>query len=110
MNVPEGCELIVRVEKITDYLLNLNHPDGRPKALFFIANGLNGSSPEPFITLLYKHFETNSNNLILETQFGTKFIIEGNMTMPNGSIHLLRSIWIREHENKFIKFVTAYKI
>lgn len=110
MSIPDGCVLEVSLEKVTGYLLNPDHADGRPKALFFLSNGLNRNDPEPFIALLHTHFETCDNPTVLETPFGTKYMAEGKLTMPNGTIHLLRSVWIREHGEKIIKFVTAYKI
>jgi hypothetical protein len=102
--------LEVPLEKITAYLLDPEHADGRPKALFFLSNGLDGNDPGRFITLLHLHFESSAATTILETPFGTKYVGEGPMKMPNGTVHLLRSVWIREHEQKIIKFVTAYKI
>lgn len=110
MTVPDGHTLEVRAEKVTDYLLNADHPDGRPKALFFLSNGLDRNNPSTFISLLKEHFKASENHSVTDSPFGTKYVIEGKVALPNGSIQLLRSIWIRESEQKIIKFVTAYRI
>jgi hypothetical protein len=53
-----GC--IVEDAKIRDYLLNLEHEDGAPKAKFFIARGFAQDEPAPFIAALRRHFLENT--------------------------------------------------
>ena len=35
MPIPDAERVIIAAEKIRDYLLNLEHPDGGPKAIWF---------------------------------------------------------------------------
>src|SRR5260370_30737091 len=39
MRLPKADAVIIAKEKITDYLLNPQHPDGAPKAVFFAGHG-----------------------------------------------------------------------
>jgi hypothetical protein len=51
----------VPIEKITNYLLNLSHPDGGPKAQFFINGGFSGDRPELLALALLDHFRHNQS-------------------------------------------------
>lgn len=110
MNLPEGHVLEVRRAKIVDYLLNVNHPDGRPKALFFICNGLSRDRPEELTAILRKHFLECETPVITESPFGMKIVVEGDIRLPTSTLFRFRSVWIQEEGKKIINFVTAYRI
>jgi hypothetical protein len=105
MSIPDGCVLEVSLEKVTGYLLNPDHADGRPKALFFLSNGLNRNDPEPFIALLHTHFETCANPTIRNQVCGGGQADHAQRNHPSAAKRLDQRTW-----EKIIKFVTAYKI
>jgi len=96
--------------KIQAYLLNPNHPDGKAKADFFMANGINSDTELQLENLLKQQATQNDITTQLTTPFGIKYIFESPIEFPNGKTHIIRSVWIRSTNEKVIKFVTAYKI
>ncbi|MGE0636512.1 MAG: DUF6883 domain-containing protein [Bacteroidia bacterium] len=110
MKIPSDSILEIDKNKIQNYLLNPNHPDGKAKADFFIANGINSNTAKEFENLLKHQATTIEITKELITLFGKKYIFESRIEFPNGKLHLIRSVWITGQTEKVIKFVTAYKI
>lgn len=100
--------LTIPSDKLSEYLLNLDHPDGGPKAQFFLDRGF---SPPPNVWLIQALFHhARPSNLVkdMATGFGTKYVYEGIMRMPDESSHRVRSVWF-EYPNDPRRFlVTAY--
>ncbi len=46
MPIPGAQSAVIPLEKLTDYLLNLSHPVGGPKARWFLALGYSPNRPE----------------------------------------------------------------
>jgi hypothetical protein len=110
MKLPEGSILEIAENKIKDYLLNPNHPDGKSKAEFFIANGINLESIELFEELLKQQASVCEIAKIITTFYGIKYVFESSIKFPTGKSHNIRSVWIAGQNQKKVKFVTAYKI
>lgn len=100
-------DIIVEEKKITDYLLNDKHPDGRNKAELFTKNGFD---QESFFKALVEHLKNNDIMNVEDLSFGKKYVTEGSIDAPNGKKVYLRTVWIVYFEKKFIKLVTAYPI
>ncbi len=110
MKLPSDTILEIAKNKLRAYLLNPNHPDGKAKADFFIANGINSETEWQFENLLKQQATQHEISKQLTTPFGIKYIFESPIVFPNEKTHVIRSVWIREATEKVIKFVTAYKI
>jgi len=52
MKLPPSSEIEINHGKIQHYLLNPNHPDGKAKADFFMANGVTLSNAQELKELL----------------------------------------------------------
>lgn len=110
MKLPSDCILEIEKNKIVNYLLNPNHPDGKVKADFFSANGINSGNAVLLEVLLKQQALNNEITKKAATIYGLKYIFESVLKFPNNKNHLIRSVWISEENEKIIKFVTAYKI
>ena len=101
---------IIEDRKITDYLMNEEHPRGKNKAIVFMSRGFSKERVVEFKNRLVQHAKENKIILREETIFGAMYIIEGKINAPEGRVLNIRSVWIVENRQNFPKFVTAYPI
>lgn len=100
---------VVHLDKITKYLLNLEHPDGGPKAQFFQAGGFSLDEPEKLREALIAHYRNNKPSSHCKDRFGgTKIVIDASMQVPDGRTPIVRSVWRIEPGMRTANFVTAY--
>ena len=78
MKLPFLERSIVPEEKITDYLLSSNHPDGKHKAAFFTAFGFNQTRWLEMAAALLSHVQAHEVTKSIQIPFGMKYIIEGD--------------------------------
>ncbi len=103
-------QIEVDKNKITEYLLNTAHPDGGPKAQFFLQCGFTKDRWTTLADALKRHASVHAVAKEEKTLFGTKYVIEGILETTTHRRPLIRSVWfLKEHEKK-IKLVTAYPI
>jgi hypothetical protein len=77
LKLPDSEPLRVDREKVVQYLLNHEHPDGRGKALYFERFGFKASEWETLATALRAHGRTHEVVSVVESRFGTRYIVEG---------------------------------
>ncbi len=103
-------QLLIEEQKVRQYLLNTDHPDGGSKARFFIRHGFDPSGWRTFARAIRNHamlFPVKSEQ---KTPFGTKYVIEGFLETPKFNKVLIRSVWmIRINEQNPI-LITVYPI
>jgi hypothetical protein len=102
MHLPNREEAHVDRRKLTDYLLNRNHPDAKGKSVFFTEQYDNDW--KQLRNDLLKH-AAGSVVRKEETRHGTTYVIEGAL-----SGMLVRSVWIIRSGESFPRLVTAYPI
>lgn len=108
MKLPNVDQADVPLEKITSYLLNTGHDEGRGKALFFLHVGFSVEQWAVLAQTLLRHAQEHEVVKAETTRFGTRYVIEGAMQTPNGRIVQIRSVWsIAQHESN-PRLVTAY--
>lgn len=110
MKLPNLDQAEIPKEKITNYLLSIAHRDGRHKATFFMQYGF---SPENWAALaeaLRRHAADNEIMKIEQTPFGTRYIIEGPLSTPDGRNPLVRVVWFVEHNEVIPRLATAYPL
>jgi len=44
------------------------------------------------------------------TPLGVRFVVEGDMTMPDGAVAAIRAVWFIERGERAPRFVTAYPL
>ncbi|MDO8673153.1 MAG: hypothetical protein Q7O66_17245 [Dehalococcoidia bacterium] len=75
MKLPNADKARVDNTKVTDYPLSPSHPDGRNKAVFFMAFGFTIENPEVLRQALQKHGATQSVTGIAESGFGKRYTV-----------------------------------
>jgi hypothetical protein len=108
VKLPRVEDAIVDERKLTEYLLAEGHPVGRTKARFFQGLGYSRSSADALRRALLAHARDNEISIVEETQFGSKYAVEGELPGLEGRTAQVRVIWFVEAGEKRPRFVTAY--
>jgi hypothetical protein len=102
--------IYVNPQKVRDYLLNINHPDGGPKAKLLLNFGFTPSDAPVPENAIVSHAMSNEVSATIATAFGEKYLIEGPFENPIGKALKIRSVWVKELNGEMINFVTLYPI
>ena len=108
MRLPNGEEAYVAREKITQYLLNRNHPDGVSKALFFSGFGFDVERWRVLADALRILGATHDVVEISEIEWGIEYVVEGELETPDGRNPRIRTVWIVRRGSDTPRLVTAY--
>jgi hypothetical protein len=107
MPIPDAERATAAPEKIRDYLLNLDHPDGGSKAVWFHSLGYIRDEwhllAEDLLAIAHdcRTFDTET------TPFGVKYKAAGLVGRPNHRPGLVLTVWIVEDGDP-PRLVTAY--
>ena len=101
--------LHIRRSKLTHYLLDPGHPDGGPKAVYFLGFGFRRDRPEPLADALLEHARVNPVVRIERTRWGIKIVVDGPLATPDGRDPGVRAVWIGE-DGGAAELVTAYPV
>jgi len=110
MRLPAVNDAEVPRAKIVLYLLNPEHRAGKGKARFFSGRGF---APEHWLALaeaLRQHARENDVARQEITPLGARLVVEGPMTMADGTVAGVRSVWFIEAGERTPRFVTAYPL
>src|SRR5688572_15284522 len=78
--------------KLVDHLLSEAHPDGHGKARFFSSHGFSSSGWQVLADPLRAHTMTQRVVESATTAFGVRYIIEGELEVPDGRRPVLRVV------------------
>lgn len=110
MKLPNYENAVISEEKIINYILNDFHIDGAHKSAFFKKFGFDSNEWILFKEALLKHCSENEVLKEFETNYGIKYILEGNLNTPDKRNPRIRTIWFIANEEIYPKFITAYPI
>ena len=108
MKLPGGARALVEERKIRDYLMNPAHPDGMAKARFFTSKGYRGDNWEKLADDFRRHGLQNDVAGVVESPYGTRYAIDGQLKTPSGESIRLTTVWIIEKGTVVPRLVTAY--
>lgn len=108
--MPGRENAIVEEVKISGYLLNLQHPDGKSKANFFRRAGFGLDNIAEFRALLLSHAHAHQVAKAEQTKFGTKYIIAGEVETFASFRFILRTVWMLVPGSQQPKLTTAYPL
>jgi hypothetical protein len=108
VKLPNLEQAYVPQEKITHYLLDTNHDEGRGKALFFLHIGFSIARWDELARALIRH--AHEHEVVKEeaTRFGIRYVIKGPLSAPIGRNVQLRSVWFISKDDPSPRLVTAY--
>ena len=108
MKLPNYEKAYVPEQKLTEYLLSETHAVGKSKAKYFRTLGYDDTNYRQLGEALADIAKSNEIVQEVVTSYGTKYIVDGQLSTPAGISVRVRTIWIAESANDPPKFVTAY--
>lgn len=108
MPIPDAESAFIPPEKLSNYLLNLTHPVGGPKARWLISLGYHPDNPDQLESDLLEIVRNSSDYVDETTRFGVKYVVFGQLQSPNGNLANVRTVWITETNVQQPRLVTAY--
>jgi len=110
MKLPNRDKAIVPEEKITSYLLDVEHENGRGKAVSLIYFGFSVAKWEVLAHALIRH--ANEHEIVKQevTRFGTRYVIEGTLQTPSQRTPQVRVVWFIPKDKQEPRLATAYPL
>src|SRR3712207_9501220 len=91
--MPKAASAALRMNKITAYLLNEFHADGKSKCAFFKLFGFSPENPGHLASALRAHAMDRAVTKTVATVFGTRYVVECSLRSPDGRNPCIVSIW-----------------
>ena len=108
--LPDPHLLRVEPSKVSDYLLNSDHPIGGAKAAFFKSVGFSVEKIEQFVDALRAHARDNKIVNVVANEFVVKTMIECSMPTPSGKTYCIRSVWGDHRDGTPPRLITALPV
>jgi hypothetical protein len=109
MKLPQVERVRIEEKKLVEYLLNINHPEGQSKAVFFRQCGFQKSEWEALAAALRKHAQRHEVTETRRTGYGTHYVVEGKIETPDMERPFIRTVWIEE-DDRPPRLVTAHPL
>ena len=110
MKLPNNLSASVPERKIIHYLLNPAHPVGGSKAAFFLRAGFTVPQWQRLAEALVRHARENDVVESEQTPHGTRHVVDGPLTAPDGTRLNVRSAWYINPGGGAPRFVTAHPL
>jgi hypothetical protein len=107
MPFPDAARAVVTKEKVCDYLLNLAHPIGGPKAVWFRSLGYTLEDWESLARDLVQVATACESFVCKPSPYGVKYETAGQIAVPPHPSGRVVAVWIVE-ANSLPRLVTAY--
>ncbi len=110
MKLPGLEDAIIARRKIVGYLLSFEHAVGRHKAAFFCRFGFSASRWGGFTAALIRHARANEVAKVDDTEFGTRYTVDGPLETPDGRRPMVRVVWFVERGESAPRLLTAFPL
>lgn len=110
VELPNKARVVISDSKVSNYLLSETHAIGKSKARFFRSFGFNEANIEQFKQALSDLAQNESVTDTLESLYGVKYVIDGQLKTPNGITIHVRTVWIIEVGDDTPRLVTAHPL
>jgi len=107
--LPNAHQAVIAPEKLTDYLLNLEHSRGGPKARFFLAFGFRVEAPEELGMALLAQDRAHPASM-RPRRNGVAYVVEGPIGTPSGRRPWVRTVWTVDEDAASPRLITAYPL
>jgi hypothetical protein len=109
-NFPNCEKAYVPKEKLSNYLLSETHAVGREKARYFRSIGYTAENVDDLADALVMIARSEDVCQEIASDFGTKYVIDGELVTPNGTAVQMRTVWVIDSQDARPRFVTAYPV
>ncbi len=98
----------IEKSKITDYLLNERHPQGKAKALWFQSHGFHRKKWRVLSNSIRALLENRESEVMTKSPFGYRIVIRGTIPTPEGNPDRIVTVWQRDRQTLAPRLITAY--
>ncbi len=106
--LPFADRALVEQAKVVDYLLN--PAKSRGKAEFFLRFGFAAGRWQEMAAALMRHARTGQLSAAVESDYGTRYSVDGPLAAPDGRMPSVRSVWIVERGAGHPRLITAHPL
>ena len=110
MVLPNAKAAEVPEDKIVGYLLSTTHMGGKSKAAFFGKHGFVAGDWQSLAKALKAHARNNPVARTDETAFGKRYVVDGGLVAPDGSVLNVRSVWFISEQSGVPRLATAHPL
>jgi len=100
------ADTIIAPRKVTEYLLRLRQEDD--KSQFLALAGYTLEDADQLLNDIREQILPLDAEFHKETEYGSKYLIRGTLTGPNGQVLRIVTIWMKENATNQTKFVTLF--
>jgi hypothetical protein len=108
MPIPNADSAYVPSEKLSDYLLNEQHPVAGSKAKWFRSLGYDPANQSILQDDLLTLVQNSTDFTEKSTGYGTKYVVSGKIATPSGDEANVTTVWIIEPSDSRPRLVTAF--
>jgi hypothetical protein len=108
--LPNHKQAYIPESKLTKYLLSETHAVGKTKAKYFRSIGYTKANTARLADDLLMIATSQEVSQSVVIPYGAKYIIDGDIFTPIGSIVRICTVWVVELDDKRPRFVTAYPV
>lgn len=101
-------KLRVDESKIVEYLLS--HPNGQGKAAFFLGFGFLPNAWKELAEALKQQAWSNPIASVVDSVYGTRYSVDGELQTPIGRRPRVRTVWILESGSNEPRLITAHPV
>ncbi|WP_009634274.1 DUF6883 domain-containing protein [Synechocystis sp. PCC 7509] len=110
MLIPNAENAIVDIRKLRDYCLNLEHDEGKHKALLFLTIfGMTANDAENLRQILLEVIKTHEAKLGRQDEFGQRYTLDFQLEWQDRR-GIVRSGWMIEQSFDIPKLTTCYPL
>jgi hypothetical protein len=106
MKIPNREQAIIESEKITDYLLNLNHQRGQAKAELLMRLGYTLENWQQLEHDIRRDHLNEEITEIQETPYGVRYKIRAILRTPTDEQRMVKTVWQVDIGQSFPRFIT----
>ncbi|HEX8174416.1 MAG TPA: hypothetical protein VF543_04775 [Pyrinomonadaceae bacterium] len=112
MKLPNADSAVVDIEKLRDYSLNPNHPEGKHKAHVFLSTlGLKADDAERLRKLILEAVLTAEAEERPPSSYGKRFVVDLQATAFDKYVatsKVIRTAWIIRNDEDFPRLTSCY--
>lgn len=108
MKLPLSNNLRVDESKVVDYLLS--HSNGHGKAAFFLGCGFLPEGWTMLADALKQQARSNPVVTVVDSAYGTRYSVDGELQTPSGKRPSVRTVWIIENGFDEPRLITAHPV
>jgi hypothetical protein len=108
MNLPNANNAVIAQDKLCDYLLNVAHRRGGPKARLLIAMGYRPDQWQQLEADIRGQHLAVDVDRVTNSAYGTRYEIVGPLVGPAATSVIFRSVWQIDVGTQVPRLITMY--